>query len=435
MGRQQYNDGQELIFADFNKLQARNQQELYDAVLFKMLQETEDAVFDTSFLVSFVSSTQISINPGTGFQTDATVDSSEPQKRLLFRAAAVPLSIAAPDASLDRIDIVVMQHARVDGLTESRKFKAAGTGIISNQNLVVTNEWEATFQIVAGTPDASPVAPAIPAGFLKIAELAVTAVSGMSGAGALTDTRTQMPLAGGTTLNTLGKLRVTAGASVSLNQLITDIDALLVSGLQTFTDYVDQVATDPAAPAAGNKRVYFKGDTMFFREEGGAVNPIGGGGGGGGSAAWHGDTNAPVEDTEFSEKVFKYPAGGNQSLFLYLKVPQGFIAGRQILAFLGQYSPSASNTQLLSVVSTLIRKNNDDISSAANQHSSTNTAITNTVANQYREVQVDVTDGLGLINGVQVQLGDLIKLELTRGSDTDTADIRFAPGATEVKFA
>lgn len=67
-------------------------------------------------------------------------------------------------------------------------------------------------------------------------------------------------------------------------------------------------------------------------------------------------------------------------------------------------------------------------------HASTNSAITNTVANQYREVLLDLTDGSGLVGGFGVTPGDLLKVALTRGSDTDTDDIRFLPNATEPTF-
>jgi hypothetical protein len=60
--------------------------------------------------------------------------------------------------------------------------------------------------------------------------------------------------------------------------------------------------------------------------------------------------------------------------------------------------------------------------------------LTNTVANQYRDNELDLTNATGQINSFSVSAGDILKVELTRGTDTDTADIRFLPSATEVKF-
>lgn len=135
MARQQFNDGQEVVFDDWNKLQALSEQEIYDRVVYELLQRAEDAFFSDSFLVSYAASNQVTVNAGVGFQTDATVDSQEPQKRLLYRATNVNLNLAAADTVNDRIDIVVVKHARAATETESRKFKNASSGLITNENL------------------------------------------------------------------------------------------------------------------------------------------------------------------------------------------------------------------------------------------------------------------------------------------------------------
>ena len=441
MARQQFNDGQEIVFEDLNKLQSRAQQELYDRVLFELIAKKENAFFGDGLKVNFASATSVTITPGVGFQTDATVDSSEPQKRLLYRGSGPTLNLSSPDGALDRIDVVSVKHAIVDGATESRKFKNASTSVITNENLVVTNDWEAAFTITPGTPAGSPSAPATPAGEVKIAELYVTAVTGMSGSGAVTDFRAIMPILNKTAIDTLGKLRLTAGASTSLDTLFADIDALLVDG-RLNTNTFDDSVSDPAAPAtAGQKKLYLKGNLLFLRDsvpDGSAITPVGsGGGGGGGGANWVGGAPAPVEDEEFNEKIWKFAQGATQSLVLYAKVPQGYVAGRQIVSKLGVYSPSISNEFSMQVVTTLLRKNVDAITSTTNQNTSNSGDLTNTVANQYREISIDLSNATGQINGVSVSPGDLLKLELTRiapGGTEDTADVRFAPSATEVKF-
>lgn len=440
MSRQQFNDGQEVVFEDYNKLQARSEQELYDRVVYELLQRSENAVFDDSFLVSYASPTQVSVNPGVGFQTDATVDPEEPDKRLLYRASSQSLNLTAPDGALDRIDIVVMKHARANGASESRNFKDASSGVVSVQSLVTSNDWEAELTIVDGTPDASPSAPATPAGYIKIAELDVTAVSGMSGSGAVTDTRTLMPVGGGITVDTTGFLRLTAGASTSVDTLMADIDALLVNGKATTNIFADSV-TDPAAPpTAGDLKLYNKGGLLFTRDQAGAVAPVGaGGGGGGGGANWSpGAGLAPLEDEENGEKVWLFEQGQAQELNLFVRVPDSYVAGRQITCFISSYSPSSANEYNMQIVTTLIRKNNDAIDSTTNQETNDSGDLTNTVANQYRESEIDLTDSLGLVNSVAVSPGDILKLKLTRqapGGTEDTADIRFLPSGTEVKLA
>ena len=436
MARRQFNDGQEVVYQDFNKIPQEMERELYERVIFELIQRAENAFFDDGHLVNYASPTSVSVNPGVGFQTDATQVAPESKKRLLYRGSSTTLNLQAPDGVNDRIDIVVCRAKRVDGATESRKFKNAMTNVISNENLVVSNEWETEFDLVEGTPAGSPVAPATPAGWIKLAELYVNAVTGMSGSGDVTDFRVLMPVGGAVVLNTLGKQRVTAGAAIPLSTLITDIDTLLKFGYQNYTDY-DDLGADPAAPVAGKLRLYFKGGTAFFRAFGGAITPVGSGGGGGGGANWFpNDGIGPVEDTENNEKVWLFEDGAGQKLTLFIRVPSSYIAGRQLKTFISAYSPSAANTWKLSATTYLVRKNLDAITSVANSYASTNGNLTNTVANQYREIELDLTNATGQINGFSVSAGDVLKVELTRaGGTTDTADVRFLPSGTEFKIA
>jgi len=435
MPRRNFNDGQEQIYQDFNKMSSAIERTFFDRVIYELIQRQENSFFGDSFLTEFATSTSVTIRPGSGFQTDATQVDPEPTKRHLYNSASQTVNISTPDNVNDRYDIVVVKHALIDALTESRKYKDAGTGVISSQNLVVQKDWEATIEIVAGTPAASPTVPSTPAGYIKIAELYINAVAGMSGAGDVVDTRVALPIGEEILVDTLAMARIVQGAAVSLADVFDSIDGYLEVPLPKWEDYVAQ-GTDPAAPAAGRKRVYFKGDTMYFRNEGGTITPIGSGGGGGGGANWQASPgNEPQESSENGEKVWLFETGAGQKLVLFVKVPQSYLQGRQIKLYLGMYSPSAANTILLETDCYLIRKNVDAVSSVANKHDSGNTALTNTVANQYREAELELTDATGQVNGFAVQAGALLRIELIRGTDTDTDDIRFIPSATEVKFS
>jgi hypothetical protein len=84
-----------------------------------------------------------------------------------------------------------------------------------------------------------------------------------------------------------------------------------------------------------------------------------------------------------------------------------------------------------------VRKNLDAINSSVNQETNDTGDFTNTVANQMREANIKITSPTGTINSVAVSPGDIIRLELTReapGGTDDTADVRFIPSSTEVKF-
>jgi hypothetical protein len=62
----------------------------------------------------------------------------------------------------------------------------------------------------------------------------------------------------------------------------------------------------------------------------------------------------------------------------------------------------------------------------------------NDQADEFKTFSINLSSSSGAINGFSVSAGDLIKLELTRiapnDGTEDTADIRFIPSTTEVKF-
>lgn len=188
MPRRNANDGQFIEYADFNKLTAALEKELYDRVFFRMFGSQENKVFDDSFYVSYVSATQVSVAAGLGFQT-GDADDTEPQKRLLYKGSATTKTVAAAHASNPRIDIVCIKHARATALTESRDFKDASDGSVSSQSMVVQNDWDSDLLVVTGTPAGSPSAPATPAGYIKLATIAVPAVTGPTSQSNITDNR------------------------------------------------------------------------------------------------------------------------------------------------------------------------------------------------------------------------------------------------------
>lgn len=436
MPRKFYNDGQEIIFEDLNAESSLLESELYERVIWEMLQRTDNAFFQGSFSATYVSGVTLNLIAGLGFQTDNTQVDPEPKKRPLYLSSASLQTLASPDSSHDRIDLICVKSLRVNSDTETRNYKDPISSAISAQSFVVETDWGADIQIVAGTPGVSPTVPATPSGYLPIASLLVHAVTGLGGQGDITDLRNLMPIGGAISVNSSTFNRAPASSSESLQVVLAAFDAYLTNGLQGYTDYVVQ-GSDPAAPASGNLRFYVKGGVAFFKDSSSVVTPLGsGGGGGGGGANWNGvPGTTPLTDSENGEKVWLFQSGGGQKLTLFVRVPSSYIIGRQITAFIGEYSPSTSGTILLASIASLVRQGVDAAGSTANQRTSTNTALTNTVANMYRQTLLDLTDASGKINSFSVSPGDLIRVDLSRGSDTDTADIRFIPSATEVKFS
>ncbi len=179
-----------------------------------------------------------------------------------------------------------------------------------------------------------------------------------------------------------------------------------------------------------------KSGVAYLRDSAGVVTPVGSGGGGGsGGTLYEPSGYAPTKIEEYDREVFKYKAGGDNKLVYSIKVPETFITGRQIKMYLAIYSPSSANTVLMKTLSTLIRVDLDAVDSDTNQHTSTNSAITNTVAKQYRLIELDITDSSGKINSLDVDAGDVIEVEIYRDTDTDTDEVRLIPSALQLAFA
>lgn len=145
----------------------------------------------------------------------------------------------------------------------------------------------------------------------------------------------------------------------------------------------------------------------------------------------------PIGAFEFDEAVWLFSQSLSHSLVMWLKVPETFTQGRQILMKCGFYSPAAANNFRFQTTATLIRKNTDAVDSTSNQRASTNSDVANSVAKQFREVSFDLTSTTGQINGIGVSAGDLIKVTLSRVSTSgtdDTSDLRMIPNMTEISF-
>jgi len=160
-------------------------------------------------------------------------------------------------------------------------------------------------------------------------------------------------------------------------------------------------------------------------------------GGGAGGGQWHGaDGNSPIDDEEFGEKVWKFAAGITQLLTLFIKVPSTYSAGDQIKVLLTEYSPLSDGalTLFLKTSTFLVRKDLDPVDDATNQEDSVNIAVAPLTVNVNKEIECILTDAIGEINSVPVIVGDLLRIELSRGADSDGGALRFIPSATEVIF-
>lgn len=166
----------------------------------------------------------------------------------------------------------------------------------------------------------------------------------------------------------------------------------------------------------------------------------GSGGGGGGSLAWNdAEAEAPEKDTLYEHLVHKFTSGdaGNQKLYAIIKVPESFEGNKQIKLHIKMFSETGdgSSTIFLKSISYLLRPGTDEVDSVTNSHASTNSAKTlSATAKRLETESLDLCDNTGKINSVLVSAGDLIKVVLERGSDTDSNDVNFLSASSETSF-
>lgn len=189
MPRRIWNDGMEVIEGDLSAVSASLEKELYDRIIYEMIKRQQNVVFGDSFTCSYVNATTSQVKLGNGFYYDNTQVDPEPLSRALRVASNSNVTHAAADPSNNRIDIICITPARAVIQTASRNYKDPTTGAVSLTTQNVETDWQSTLSVVTGTPSGSPAVPSTPAGAIKLAEVLVTASTGIAGAGAYTDKR------------------------------------------------------------------------------------------------------------------------------------------------------------------------------------------------------------------------------------------------------
>lgn len=197
--RQIFSSGQEVVFGDHNDMQSRAERLLFDKVIYELLQRKSDGFFQDGLSGVFSNSTTLNLKAGFGYMTDDT-GSKDPTKKPLALAVDTAVSLDTPDVSNPRIDIVAVKWKRTVAETDTRKFKDEFTELISNQSFDIADDWDVDISYVAGTPAGSPSAPATPAGYTKVCEMAVAASTGMASQASITDFRSLLPLCGSSSL-------------------------------------------------------------------------------------------------------------------------------------------------------------------------------------------------------------------------------------------
>lgn len=192
--RQQFNVGQEIISEDLNSLQSRLERGIYDRIIYEILQRKSNAFFQNGFKVLYQTATEVLVKAGLGFQHFPT-DGKNPAKMPVVLDEDKTVSIDTPDSDNPRIDIICVKTGRYNSETEDRKYKDEFTDAISTQSMVTATDWKALFVYIAGVPSATPVVPDVPNGYLKIAEISVSASTGIASQTSISDKRSLLPFA------------------------------------------------------------------------------------------------------------------------------------------------------------------------------------------------------------------------------------------------
>lgn len=150
-----------------------------DRLAMQALFYTTGHIGDTSLVVSANGTPNMSVNVAAGWGAIVGTTQANMGVYQFYNDATVNLAVTAANASLPRIDRVVVTVN-----------DAYYTGLLNN----------VTFTVIAGTPNASPTAPATPANSYSLATIAVAAAATTIVSGNITDTRvavTSLLAAGG----------------------------------------------------------------------------------------------------------------------------------------------------------------------------------------------------------------------------------------------
>jgi hypothetical protein len=194
-GRAFQSNEMEIASEDVSNIPAQVERLMFDKILSAMLGGNNDGFFQDGLKISRVSTTEVTVKAGVGFINEVGAEPEPDVKPVLLNSNASQI-IPTADPTNDRIDLIVAKAILVDGLTATRKFKNFSTSVISSATAVISKYWQVEILVVTGTPSATPAVPAVPAGYRNLAEVLITAGTGLASEGDIADKRSLLPLAG-----------------------------------------------------------------------------------------------------------------------------------------------------------------------------------------------------------------------------------------------
>jgi hypothetical protein len=192
-GRVNFDTNERIVSADFDNVGNIALQSLTGFLAMLM----RDSLFDVPFsgfvgpsdcLVSLSSAPlTIQVAKGIGFYYDSAESGAfSAHYKPIIVPSAFTHELGAHDATNPRIDIVCLAPSTTDDQPSSRLVLNTGTTSINKRTRLSYD-----YTVVAGTPAATPSAPAVPSGYVKIAECRVPATSGSA---VITDHRPRLVL-------------------------------------------------------------------------------------------------------------------------------------------------------------------------------------------------------------------------------------------------
>jgi len=165
----------------------------------------------------------------------------------------------------------------------------------------------------------------------------------------------------------------------------------------------------------------------------------GGGGGGAGSIQW----NAPEGDgailiEEFGVKSFNFELDAQQKVVALVQVPDSFNPGFQPLLRTVSYANDASAPHAFNIDVYLIRPTVDTLDATTNLETIVTDDLGLGGANVISAVDVALSDVSGEVNGIGINAGDYLRIEISRVDPSitgTTEDVRLIFGSMGVIFA
>jgi hypothetical protein len=181
------NQYEKITVADINDLQSSIYQGFQDTVLYNFFQKVDGCV-GTGFKANRTSATSVTLTAGSGFMWDSSQTGYNPKYRQMVLTSDLVVAIGAAHATYNRYDIICIKPNTVT-TNENRYVKTNGTGAITLTSVQKLKTDSYSVQVVAGTAAASPSVPATPSGWMKVADILVTAAVGISSAVDIADSR------------------------------------------------------------------------------------------------------------------------------------------------------------------------------------------------------------------------------------------------------